>query len=293
MKVFFSERYAVETGSPAPLEKLAYVAKALRGYEGFDLREPQPATTEDLERVHDRRYVEAVRTGRPDQLAESQGFTWSPRLFEATSLAVGGCIEAAYAALQDGVAGNIAYGFHHAKRERGEGYCTFNGLAVAIKRLQSDKRIARALVVDGDVHFGNGTARIFLEDPSVFTFSVHGIAADPVPETETNRKIKVRDAEGYRRAFGELPGIMDTHRPDVILYLASVDGYCQDPFSTLGLQERDLRERDRFVFRQAKARHVPIAFVTGAGYGRGEKLHKVVQLHTNTFLEAAGAFERV
>lgn len=292
MKVFFSDRYIVETGSPVPIDKLAFIKARLDTYRGFDVREPRAASYEDLARVHERGYINAVRDGRPIDLATSQGFVWTPELFDAVSLTSGGTIDAAYSAMEDGVAGNIACGFHHARRERGEGYCTFNGIAVAIRKLQEEGRINRALVVDGDLHFGNGTARIFHQDDTVFTFSVYGQGTDPIRETPTNRKAYVRNWDEYRYALGEVPGIIDRFSPDLIIYQASVDPYCQDPFSNLNLTEKDLKERDKFVFRQGREREIPIAFVLGGGYGRpGYKLLKVVKLHTNTFLEARSLFE--
>jgi acetoin utilization deacetylase AcuC-like enzyme len=157
-----------------PMRKFQLVADALAGRAGVKVEAPPPIAQADLLRVHTSAYVEAVRSGEPRALAESQKFPWSPALWPSVLLTNGGALAAATRALDDGVAAALASGFHHAHADHGEGFCTFNGLVVALEHARAERRIQRALVIDLDLHYGNGTAALLATRPDFHNLSVYG-----------------------------------------------------------------------------------------------------------------------
>jgi len=238
-----------------------------------DVVEPGEVAREDLLLVHTPLYVEQVFTGElaPDT-AKRLGFPWSPTLLRRARLAVQGTIDAARRALDDGISANLAGGTHHAFADRGEGYCTFNDVAVAIRALQHEARIRRALVVDLDVHQGNGTASIFEHDDSVFTFSMHGARNFPLRKERSDLDVELPDGlddAGYLARLDEhLPACFERARPDVVVYLAGVDVAAGDRFGRLALSQAGIGARDRFVLESCRARGVPACLVLAGGYAR-------------------------
>jgi acetoin utilization deacetylase AcuC-like enzyme len=176
MRLFHSPKYTADIGEHVmPMQKFDLVRRAIEESGlSVTIHEPAPASDEDLLRVHTPEYVRAVATGEPRALAESQKFPWSERLAEAVRFTNGGCIAALDAALDDGVAGNVASGFHHSHGDHGEGFCTFNGLIVALDRACATGRIVRGLVVDLDLHYGNGTASLLASRPNLYALSLYG-----------------------------------------------------------------------------------------------------------------------
>jgi len=181
--VYYHPGYAAPLGTHVmPIDKFARVAEALAGEPGIRLEEPSPLTAAQLERVHTREYIEAVRTGEPRALAESQKFPWTPELYPSVLLTGGGCLAAARRALDDGVAGALVSGFHHSHGDHGEGFCTFNSLVVAADALRAGdwmaghpaKSIERVAVLDMDLHYGNGTASLATSRPWLFNLSIYG-----------------------------------------------------------------------------------------------------------------------
>ncbi len=304
VRIFHSPRYEADIGEHImPIRKFGLVAAALAADPRADLREPTPVTDEDLLRVHTREYIDAIRTGEPLALAQSQKFPWSPGLAESVRWTNGGCIAALDAALEDGIAGNLASGFHHSHGPHGEGFCTFNGLVVAYERLRAEGRLRRLLVVDMDLHYGNGTAALAATRPELFALSIYGnwyeknlahrdVTHARAPDTENAWSYPVpagADGDLYHRILEDALGpAIEKARPDAILYQAGADPYREDPYSPLNLDHADLRERDRRVFAAAKAAGIPIAYVLAGGYTKD--VSRVVEVHVNTFRAACDVF---
>lgn len=238
-----------------------------------DVVAPDEVRREDLLLVHTPEYVEQVFTGAltPDT-AKRLGFPWSPTLLRRARLAVQGTIDAARRALEDGISANLAGGTHHAFADRGEGYCTFHDVAVAIRVLQRDDRMRRALVVDLDVHQGNGTASIFEHDESVFTFSMHGERNFPLRKELSSLDVALADGlddAGYMAQLEQrLPACFEPARADIVFYLAGVDVAAGDRFGRLALTKAGIGRRDRFVLESCRARRVPVCLVLTGGYAK-------------------------
>jgi acetoin utilization deacetylase AcuC-like enzyme len=255
-----------------------------------DLHAPEPADWQDLRRVHTAAYVDGVATGTlPREVQRAIGFPWSPAMVERARRSVGGTIAASCAALTDGSAANLAGGTHHAFPDRGAGYCVFNDIAVAARVLLAEQRIARALIVDLDVHQGDGTAAIFADDPAVFTFSMHGASNFPFRKQTSDLDVALPDgtgdAEYLERLERHLPQLVAGHQPDLVFYLAGADPYEGDRLGKLKLTIDGLRTRDALVFTTCRAAGVPVAVVMGGGYAHD--VDAIVRIHTNTLAEAA------
>lgn len=278
-----------------PIRKFALVADAVCGMPGVRVVEPVPATDTDLLRVHTQKYVEAIRTGEPRALAESQKFPWSPQLYPSVCLTSGACLAAARQALRDRVSAALVSGFHHACADHGEGFCTFNGLVVTADALQAGGEATRVAVLDMDLHYGNGTAQLAASRPALFAVSIYG---NDYRDNTPWRDVAIRrheDGENHRshplpagcdRATmmrvldSALPAIADW-KPHILLYQAGADAYTEDPFSPLALDHGDLRARDRRVFEFARAHGIPIAWVLAGGYTKD--IGKIVRIHVGTF----------
>jgi acetoin utilization deacetylase AcuC-like enzyme len=254
-----------------------------------DLAVAPAAAWEDLRLVHASWYVEAVATGSlPSDMQRRIGFPWSPEMVERSRRSVGATIAAAHASLVDGVSANLAGGTHHAFRDRGEGYCVFNDVAVAARRLMRDGVVARAAVVDCDVHQGNGTAAIFSGDARVFTLSFHGANNFPFRKEVSDLDITFPDGVGddeYLEALDRhVPTVLDRQEPDIVFYLAGADPYEGDRLGRLKLTMAGLRERDRLVIDACRRRGIPVAIAMSGGYA--PDLEAIVSIHCNTIREA-------
>jgi acetoin utilization deacetylase AcuC-like enzyme len=235
------------------------------------LQVPAAAMPAQLELAHSPDYVSAVERGEVESASWRRvGLPWSVELVERCRRSVGGTVCAAAAALDERVAVHLAGGTHHAFRDRGEGYCVFNDVAVAIRLLQSDARIRRAVVIDADVHQGNGTAAIFAGDDSVFTFSIHGARNYPFRKERSDLDVALADGtgdDGYMAAFcPALKTALERARPDMAVYIAGADPWEGDRLGRLSLTARGLLARDRVVFEALLKRRVPVAIVMGGGY---------------------------
>jgi acetoin utilization deacetylase AcuC-like enzyme len=243
--------------------------------------------------VHTPEYVDAMFTGRLEPADQrTLGFEWSAALLARSRASVFGTVAAARAALREGAAGNLAGGTHHAYADRGTGFCVFNDIAVAARTLQREGSIDRALVVDLDVHQGDGTARIFAGDDSVFTFSMHGAKNFPFRKQRSSLDIDLPDGcddaqylEALRR---HLPQVLERARPDILFFQAGVDPLGGDLLGRLNLSLEGLRVRDRTVALAAKERGVPLVLTLGGGYTRPVALS--VEAHLGTWREARTAF---
>jgi acetoin utilization deacetylase AcuC-like enzyme len=244
---------------------------------------------EALLRVHTRRWVDAVLGNRLDDAELRRlGFPWSQQLVLRSLASVGGTCAAGRRALVEGIGGNLAGGTHHAFPDHGEGYCVFNDIAVSIRMLQAEGAIHRALVVDLDVHQGNGTAAVFATDPDVFTFSMHGEHNFPFRKQRSSLDIGLPDGAGddvYLDALARhLPRVLEAARPDIVYYQAGVDPLAEDALGRLSLSHAGLEARDTFVLEAARRSGLPVVVTLGGGYAR--PLDASVRAHIGTYRAA-------
>ena len=256
------------------------------------LCEPPRISREALLLVHRADYIDRFLEGRlsPEELRRL-GFPWSPALVERSLRAVGGTCEAAAAALEDGIAMNLAGGTHHAFAGHGEGFCVFNDVAVAIRLLQRAGRVRRAAIVDLDVHQGNGTNAIFAGDDSVFTFSMHGGRNYPFHKVPGSLDIDLADgtgdAEYLDQLSANLPIVLARAQADLVVYLAGADPHEGDALGRLGLTFDGLARRDAVVIDLCREVGIPIAITIAGGYGR--KLDDTIRIHVETARIASSA----
>ena len=254
------------------------------------VHDPAPVAREDLLLVHTADYVDRFTSGRLTADEERRlGFPWSPALVERSYRAAGGTLEAARFAVAHGVAMNLAGGTHHAFPSHGEGFCVFNDTAIAIRALQRDGRIERALVVDLDVHQGNGTHAIFAGDDSVFTFSMHGGRNYPFHKVAGRVDVELNDGTGddeYLERLAEtLPEVIASARADLVVYLAGADPHNGDRLGRLGLTFEGLARRDVIVLEQVREVGLPVVVTIAGGYGRD--IEDTVRVHATTARIAA------
>jgi acetoin utilization deacetylase AcuC-like enzyme len=262
--------------------------------EGFaeeaDFVEPEPATDEDLMLVHTEDWVRRLRSGLLtfDEVLQLE-IPYSREMVRAFWLAAGGTTLAGRLSLRDRVGFNIGGGFHHAYPGHGEGFCAIHDVAVAIRRLQKDKLIEKAMVVDCDVHHGNGTAAIFAQDPSVFTLSVHQFNNYPADKPPSSLDIDledgVKDDEYLERLAGGYLPALERFRPDLLMYIAGADPYREDQLGGLALTLEGLRSRDELVIRTAVEHDVPLAVSLAGGYAR--RVEDTVTIQSGTARVAA------
>ena len=253
--------------------------------EPADFLEPQPASDEDLLLVHQRGWITRLKNGTLDYLELQQlEIPYSQKMVEAFWLAAGGTTLAARLALESGVGFNVGGGFHHAFPGHGEGFCAIHDVAVAIRILQREKRIERAMVVDCDVHDGNGTAAIFAGDPSVFTLSIHQLHNYPSIKPRSNIDVDLEDGVGDAEYLEFLAracrkGMSEFH-PQLVMYVAGADPYREDQLGGLSLTIDGLKARDRAVFDLAREHGAAIAATLAGGYAR--RVEDTVTVHCNT-----------
>jgi Deacetylases, including yeast histone deacetylase and acetoin utilization protein len=290
MRAWTPARFGVPlpAGHRFPMAKYAMIAQGVvaRGIVRRDrLAEPSRASREALTRVHDAGYVDAVlQNGLTEAEQRRLGFPWRPELAERSLRTVQGTIEATRDALACGIGVNLAGGTHHAFPGHGEGFCVFNDVAVAIRTLQSEGRITRAVVLDLDVHQGNGTARIFADDPGVFTFSMHGAGNYPFRKERSRLDLELPDRTddaAYLALLNRhLDGVLEEARADLAVFIAGADPYRFDRLGRLALSIEGLEQRDAAVLAACRRRRLPIAVVLGGGYAAD--LQDVVTIHANT-----------
>jgi acetoin utilization deacetylase AcuC-like enzyme len=257
--------------------------------EPADFVEPGAVAGDDVLRVHDAGWVHRLKTGTlcPGEIVRLE-IPYSPEMVEGFWLATGGTILAARNALRDRIGFNTGGGFHHAFPGHGEGFCAIHDVAIAIRALQHGRAIGKALVVDCDLHHGNGTAAIFAGDPSVLTLSLHQFNNYPnekPPSTiDVNLPDGVEDGEYLDRLTGALKVAM-SFAPDLVFYLAGADPYREDQLGGLALTIGGLKRRDLLVFETSLAQSVPVAVVLAGGYARNTE--HTVTIHCNTAKAAA------
>lgn len=232
-----------------------------------------PASTADLRLVHTAGYLESLRN--PEVLARllflDPAHPWDERLLLPFLYAAGGTIAAANWAVRTGGIGfNLGGGFHHAQADKAEGFCAIADVAIAIRRLQNERAIDRALIVDLDYHHGNGNAEIFSSDESVFTLSIHGnnwCWIDKRNNLDIELPAGTEDAKYLATLGDRLPRVLDVFEPDLVVYIAGADAFCEDKLGDFALSEAGMLERDRFVTEVVHRNGLPLVVVTGGGYG--------------------------
>jgi acetoin utilization deacetylase AcuC-like enzyme len=290
LKIFYHDHFAfpLPEGHRFPMPKYALlrervIESGLARPES--LRVAARATDEEMLRAHSPEYLERVKRGT---LTEKEmrriGLPWSAGLVERALRSVGSTLAACRAAISDGLAINLAGGTHHAGRDYGMGYCVFNDSAVAARAMQAEGLAGRIAVLDCDVHQGNGTADIFADDPTVFTFSIHGANNFPFYKTPGDLDVPVPD-DADDAVYLDLleDGIsrsLELSRPELAIYLAGADPYAGDRLGRLAVTKRGLAERDRFVLNACRQAGVPVAIAMAGGYGR--RVSDTVDIHFQT-----------
>jgi acetoin utilization deacetylase AcuC-like enzyme len=284
-------------GHPFPISKYSLLKDRLLA-EGVlaagDLMEPEPVARETLALVHTAEYLDKLESSGLSAAEQRKlGMPWSEALWQRSRLACGGTLLAARTALDSGAAANLAGGTHHAFADHGEGFCVLNDVAVAITALRREARVERALVVDLDVHQGNGTAAIFAEVEEVFTFSMHGERNYPSEKMRSDVDVGLQDgaddAEYLRVLHYHLPGVLDRAATELTFYLAGVDVAAGDRYGKLAVTEEGIRLRDRYVIESVRDRGIPLVIVLGGGYAATRE--RTAELHAHVFREAV-AYER-
>jgi len=273
-------------GHRFPMPKFGRVYQTLirDGVAGLDqFHCPEIAGRDVLALAHTADYVDAYLNGTLDERAMRRiGFPWSPALVRRTCAAVGGTLLTAQLALQTGLACHTAGGTHHAYRDFGSGFCIFNDIAVATRFVQAAGLAERVLVVDLDVHQGDGTASIFADDPTVFTFSIHCSVNFPYRKQRSTLDVELPAGAGdapYLAALTHhLPPILDNFRPHLVFYDAGVDPHAEDLLGKLALSDDGLARRDGYVLGECRRRGIPVAGVIGGGYSRD--IDRLARRHT-------------
>jgi acetoin utilization deacetylase AcuC-like enzyme len=273
--------------SKYPLLKDLLLAEGLLGTH--DLVEPVPLELCIAARVHSDDYL-AKLSAATLSAAEIRrlGLPWSEALWQRSRLAAGGTLLAARTALTDGLAANLAGGTHHAFADHGEGFCVLNDVAIAIAQLRAESAIRRAVVIDLDVHQGNGTAAIFEHSDEVFTFSMHGEKNYPAAKMRSRLDVGlpdgIGDAEYLATLDRHLPEVLDQAAADIAFYVAGVDVVAGDRYGRLALSEAGLRERERSVIRAVRSRGLPLVIVLAGGYAATRE--RTAELHAHVIREA-------
>jgi acetoin utilization deacetylase AcuC-like enzyme len=295
MKIFYTDHFVLPlpAGHRFPMSKYSRLRErviAAGVIPPHELREPPAATRAQLEVVHEAGYVDRVFTGTLDPSEQRRiGFPWSAAMVERSRRSVGATIAAAEAALVDGFAVNLAGGTHHAYADHGEGYCIFNDVAVAIRWLMNQRQIRNAVVIDTDVHQGNGTAAIFRDDPQIFCFSVHGAGNFPFRKEQSTLDIALPDRTGdeaYLNAVtAGLAAALGAGPYDIAFYIAGADPHERDRLGRLNVSAQALARRDELVLGTAQRLRLPIVTVMAGGYG--SDVEETVAIHLNSVLTAA------
>jgi acetoin utilization deacetylase AcuC-like enzyme len=298
-KLVYHDRYDLHLGAHVfPSQKYRLVRDQLLA-DGIataeDFLAPQPARDEDVLRVHSQEYVYKLKTGTLTYAEVLRmEVPYSKELIGACWLAAGGSILAGRKALEDGWAANIGGGFHHAYPDHGEGFCVIHDIAIAIRRLQFDRTIENAMVVDTDVHQGNGTAAIFGGDGTVFTLSIHQERNYPYPKPPSTMDVHLPDGIGD----DDYMAILEKHLhkafhdflPQIVFYVGGADPYREDQLGGLALTLEGLARRDALVFDYARRHRVPVAITLAGGYAR--RVSDTVRIHVNTILAARQAAQQ-
>ena len=295
LKIFYTDSFAIPLpeNHSFPISKYALLRKRIENSNRFSPQElciPHAATDAEICRSHDLEYLQRLQQG---QLTAKEirriGLPWSPELVERARRSAGATVEACFAALDDGVAVHLGGGTHHAFKDRGQGYCVFNDSAIAVRALQADTHVKRVLILDCDVHQGNGTAALLQKDPSVFTFSIHGKNNFPYRKEKSDLDIALDDGTDDRVYLDALDnGIrasLKEAKADAVIYLAGADPFTEDRFGRLDVSKEGLAERDRLVLRYCRDAGLPVAVTMAGGYAPA--IEDTVDIHFQTVIIAS------
>jgi acetoin utilization deacetylase AcuC-like enzyme len=299
MKVYYSDHFVLPLpeGHRFPMVKYAMLRErvARNGICGpGELRTPRAVTDEEILRAHVPGYLERVVSGTLTKKEVRRiGFPWSERMVERSRRASGGTLGACLAALEEGFAANLAGGTHHAFSDKGEGYCVFNDSAIAARAVQAAGLVERVVVIDTDVHQGNGTAAILHQDPKVYTFSIHGAKNFPFNKEESDLDTPLPDGADdteFLAALADgLETALDAADAELAIYLAGADPFEADRLGRLCVTKSGLAERDRIVLETCKERGIPVAITMAGGYAR--EVDDTVDVHFQSIRRAADLLE--
>lgn len=300
MKAYYCDSFVLPlpAGHRFPMDKYRRLRERLEADVAMlelELLVPPAASTEDLVRVHCPAYVERVRLGTMSEREQRKlGFPWSVEMAERTRRVSGATCAALVAALDDGIAVNLAGGTHHADYDHGAGYCVFNDSVVGARHLQARGLAQRILVIDLDVHHGNGTAALTARDPSIWTFSMHAARNYPAHKPPSDLDIALADGVGddeyLQRLADALPAVLSAARADAAIYLAGADPYVGDQLGFLALSHAGLAQRDRLVLESLDRAGLPVAITMGGGYAAA--VEDIVAIHYRTVATAAALCRR-
>ena len=295
VKVFYSDHFVLPLpeGHRFPMKKYSMLRERVeRGgiCKNGELRAPHAVTDEEILRAHDPGYLEKVVAGTlTDKEMRRIGFPWSQRMVERSRRASGGTLDAARIALSEGIATNLAGGTHHAFADRGEGFCVLNDSAIAARALLAEGLVEKVVVLDTDVHQGNGTAAIVRGDARVFTFSIHGAKNYPFHKEESDLDAPLPDGAGddaFLVALGErLERVLDLEDWNLAIFLAGADPFEGDKLGRLRVTKSGLAERDRVVLEGCRERGIPVAVTMAGGYAR--EVEDTVDIHFQTVKRAS------
>ncbi|MBI4211384.1 MAG: hypothetical protein HY540_01980 [Deltaproteobacteria bacterium] len=300
MKVFYSPAYSPCTpnSSGSAIEttlKATWIAEAIaRKFPRIDLREPTPLTEAQIAQTHDPRYVKAVLTGKPEHVASSNSLQWSPAIWKMATASNGGVLAAARTALQDGVSGSLSSGLHHAKYDRGTGYCTFNGLAITAQRLLRERRVPSVLILDLDAHCGGGTHSLVSHDLRVQHVDIFTTPFDAyIPDWSNTAEYPVHLDEYLDVIKSRLRALQGIEF-GICLYNAGMD-----PIHD-GIPATVLQMREKMVFKWCREQGIPVAFTLAGGYllkngatGQDVTKDELIDLHLATIDAALETFLRL
>ena len=297
-KIVYSKKYGVDIGAHVfPTQKYRMIKERMESekalFPGIDFVEPPCADEKDVLLVHDKTYIDKLKKAK---LSEQEMLTlelpYSKELVYGAFLCCGGTILASELALEQRIGIHVGGGFHHAFPDHGEGFCVLNDIAVAVRKLKKDKKIQRALIIDCDLHQGNGSAFIFADDKGVFTFSIHQEHNYPFYKPESDLDIGLPDRtkdKVYLKYLEEsIPKIISDFKPDFIIYVAGADPYEKDQIGNLAVTIDGLEQRDEFIFSQGLHYGVPMAMVLAGGYAYN--YNDTVKIHFNTIKTAIKVF---
>jgi len=297
-KFIYSDKYWMHNmkNHVFPVEKyrLIYEKLLMMGARKKDFLSPHSASVEDVLLVHTPKYVKKLRAGKLSHAeVMSLELPFSPELFEFALMYVGGTIVASEQALKEGLAVHLGGGFHHAFADHGEGFCVLNDVAVAVEKMRKEGKVARVMVVDVDVHQGNGTAAILSKKDYVFTFSIHQMDIYPAVKPRSSLDVGLWTGDGDEKYLSALnahfPRLYEDFHPDLVVYLAGADPFEKDQLGSLKLTKEGLMERGRLIIGEARSRKIPVVVLLAGGYAHD--VQDTVAVHLNT-IEVARKMQR-
>jgi len=294
MRIFYTDTFPIPLPETHSFPRNKYELLRRRIMENqiaqsVDLQIPRAATYAEIIRAHDPVYIHRLQNG---ELSAKEirrvGLPWSPEIVRRARYSAGATIEACRAALEEGIAVNLGGGTHHAFSDHGQGYCWLNDSGIASRAIQAEGLAGNILIIDCDVHQGNGTAAIVQNDPTIFTFSIHGKNNFPYHKEKSDRDVELADGTedaAYLNALENgLAASMQNFKADLVIYLAGADPYHDDRFGRLALTKAGLAQRDRLVFRHLDQAGLPVAVTMAGGYA--PNVQDTVDIHFQTVLAA-------